>query len=106
MYDGETVMISLYVESGDPGGREAQELLSEGLVDMSILKGGDIGVGEKEVGKDYDSDNSDISRGSRDTRMYQNRIYGFKGAVIRGHSPIEKPVYFLFRKKNGFDFPR
>ena len=32
--------------------------------------------------------------------------YDIKEFIIRGHSPIKKPVYFLFRKKNGFDFPR
>ena len=52
VYDGETGMVSLDIKSGDPDGREAQELLSEGLVDMSILKGEDIEVGEEEAGKD------------------------------------------------------
>ena len=83
VYDGDTVMVSLDIESGDPDGREAQELLSEGLVDMSILKGEDIEVGEEQTGKDYDSNDSDMSRGSQDTRMYQNRIYGLKGAAMK-----------------------
>ena len=38
-------MVSVDVNSGDPDGREAQELLNEGLVDMSILKGEDIEAG-------------------------------------------------------------
>ena len=57
VYDGETGMNSLDIESGELDGREAQELLSEGLVDMSILKGEGSEVGEEEAGKDYDSDN-------------------------------------------------
>ena len=69
MYDNETGMVSLDIKSGDPDGREAQELLSEGLVDMSILKGEDIEVREEQAGKDYASDDSDMSRGSQDTRM-------------------------------------
>ena len=70
VFDDETGMVSLDVKSGDPDGREAQELLREGLVDMSIVKGEDIEVGEEQAGKDYDSDDSDMTRGSQDTRMY------------------------------------
>ena len=83
VYDGEMGMVSLDIKNGDPDGRDAQELLREGLVDMSILQGEDIEVGEEEAGKDYDSDDSDMSRGSQDIRMYQNRIYGLKGAAIK-----------------------
>ena len=50
---------------------------------MSILKGEDIEVGDEEAGKDCGSDDSDMSRGSQDTRIYQNRIYGLKGAAMK-----------------------
>ena len=59
--DDETGMVSLDVESGVPDRREAQKLLSEGLVDMLILKGEDIEVGEKQAGKDYDSEDNSMS---------------------------------------------
>ena len=47
VYDRTTGMVSLDVDSGDPEEREAQEVLSKGLVDMSILKGEDIDVGNR-----------------------------------------------------------
>ena len=91
--DDETGMVSLDVESGDSDGREAQELLHEGLVDMSIAKCEDIEVGEEQAGKDYDSDDSDMTRGSQDTRMYQNRIFGLKGAAkkMAAQNESERP---------------
>ena len=81
VYNRETGMVLLDIESGNPDGQETQELLSERLVDMSILKGKDIEVGEEEAGKDYNSDDSDMSKGSQDTRMYQDRIYGLNSAT-------------------------
>ena len=80
-YDMETGLVSLDVSSGDQEGREVQELLSEGLVDMSILKGEDIDAGGEEAGRGYDSEDSDMTRGSQDTVMYKNRIYGLKAAA-------------------------
>ena len=93
VFDDETGMVSLEVESGDPDGREAQELLREGLVDMSIVKGEDIEAGQEKAGKDYDSDDSDMTRGSQDTRMYQNRIFGLKGAAkkMAAQNKSERP---------------
>ena len=93
VFDDETGMVSLDVKSGDPDGREAQELLREGLVDMSIVKGEDIEVGEEQAGKDYDSDGSGMTRGSQDTRMYQNRIFGLKGAAreMAAQNKSERP---------------
>ena len=50
----------------------------QGLVDMSTLKGEDVNVGEEEAGKGYGNKDSDMSRGSQNTKMYQNRICGRK----------------------------
>jgi len=82
-YDMDTGLVSLDVSSGDQEGREVQELLSEGLVDMSILKGGDVDTGKEVTGRGYDSDDSDMTRGSQNTTMYQNRIFGLKAAAKR-----------------------
>ena len=62
-------------------------------MDISILKGEDIEVGEEQAGKDYDSDDSDMSRGSQDTRMYQNRVFGLKGAAkeMAAQNKSERP---------------
>ena len=47
VYDRATGMVSLDADSGNPEGWETQEVLSKGLVDMSILKGEDIDVGNR-----------------------------------------------------------
>ena len=68
---------------GQQEGRETQELPSEGMVDMSILTNTEVDTGEEEAGRDYDSNNSVMPRGSQNTTMYARRIYGFDGAVSK-----------------------
>ena len=60
---------------------------------MSIVKGEDIEAGQEKAGKDYDSDDSDMTRGSQDTRMYQNRIFGLEGAAkkMAAQNKSERP---------------
>ena len=48
---------------------------------MSILKGEDVDTGGEVAGRGYDSEDSDMTRGSQDTVMYKNRIYGLKAAA-------------------------
>ena len=60
---------------------------------MSIVKGEDIEAGQEKAGKDYDSDDSDMTRGSQDTRMFQNRIFGLEGAAkkMAAQNKSERP---------------
>ena len=61
------------------------------MVDMSILANTEVDMGEEEAGRDYDSDNSVMSRGLQDTTMYAKRIYGFNGAVSKlAHQKVSK----------------
>ena len=79
----ETRIVAMNETKGHQEKRQAQEFLSEGMVDMSILANTEVNKGEEEAGRDYDSDNSVMSRGSQNTTMYAKRIYGFNGAVSK-----------------------
>ena len=51
------------------------------MVDMSILDEVQVYGGEEVAGRDYNSDNSAMSRGSQNTTLFAARIYGFEAAV-------------------------
>ena len=53
------------------------------MVDMSILDEAQMYGGEEVAGRDYDSDNSAMSRGSQNTTLFAARIYGFDAAVAK-----------------------
>ena len=82
-YDIETGQVIMDTSGGQREGREAQELLGEGMVDMSILDKAQVYGGEEVAGRDYDSDNSAMSRGSQNTTLFAARIYGFDAAVAK-----------------------
>ena len=58
------------------------DILSEGLLDMSILKNTrEIERGRMEEGEEYDGDRDNASRASEMTQAFRDRIMRFKEAV-------------------------
>ena len=88
-YDQETGKVSFQDKmNGDAIGSKSQEVIAEGLLDLSILdKPPEIHKGSMAGGKYYNSKNEDMSRGSMNTEAWHGRSMGLKHGLEVRASP-------------------